>query len=186
MIIVPVNNSVVVNCDKVKSCRAIQHACTAAQVSCVCSVCSSTHRHHHHQITKLSHSINAIGPAPHRDGRKREHRSIMFATITHIPSLHKIQHTPSVKQRPVCMPKPAGCREPRTAQHHCRALRMPPGTSPHPTRDRTWSPITNNRVMLLKGVRPWGSLDSKSQHPVHCCEVPIQIRWLKPLSLLRR
>jgi hypothetical protein len=23
-------------------------------------------RHHHHQITKLSHSINAIGPAPHR------------------------------------------------------------------------------------------------------------------------
>jgi hypothetical protein len=22
--------------------------------------------HHHHQITKLSHSINAIGPAPHR------------------------------------------------------------------------------------------------------------------------
>jgi hypothetical protein len=31
--------------------------------------------HHHHQITKLSHSINAIGPAPHRGGRKREHRS---------------------------------------------------------------------------------------------------------------
>jgi hypothetical protein len=27
--------------------------------------------HHHHQITKLSHSINAIGPAPHRSGRKR-------------------------------------------------------------------------------------------------------------------
>jgi hypothetical protein len=25
--------------------------------------------HHHHQITKLSHSINAIGPAPHRSGR---------------------------------------------------------------------------------------------------------------------
>jgi hypothetical protein len=24
--------------------------------------------HHHHQITKLSHSINAIGPAPHRSG----------------------------------------------------------------------------------------------------------------------
>jgi hypothetical protein len=38
--------------------------------------------HHHHQITKLSHSINAIGPAPHRSGRKREHRSIVFATIT--------------------------------------------------------------------------------------------------------
>jgi hypothetical protein len=24
---------------------------------------------HHHQITKLSHSINAIGPTPHRGGR---------------------------------------------------------------------------------------------------------------------
>jgi hypothetical protein len=48
-----------------------------------------SHHHHHHQITKLSHSINAIGPAPHRGGRKREHRSIMFATITHTPSLHK-------------------------------------------------------------------------------------------------
>jgi hypothetical protein len=47
--------------------------------------------HHHHQITKLSHSINTIGPAPHRSGRKREHRSIVFATITHIPSLHKIR-----------------------------------------------------------------------------------------------
>jgi hypothetical protein len=34
------------------------------------------HHDHHHQITKLSHSINAIGPAPHRSGRKREHRSI--------------------------------------------------------------------------------------------------------------
>jgi hypothetical protein len=45
--------------------------------------------YHHHQITKLSHSINAIGPAPHRGRRKREHRSIVFATITHIPSLHK-------------------------------------------------------------------------------------------------
>jgi hypothetical protein len=36
-------------------------------------------------------SINAIDPAPHRSGRKREHRSIVFATITHIPSLHKIR-----------------------------------------------------------------------------------------------
>jgi hypothetical protein len=33
---------------------------------------------HHHQITKLSHSINAIGPAPHRSGKKREHRSIVM------------------------------------------------------------------------------------------------------------
>jgi hypothetical protein len=49
------------------------------------------HHHHHHQITKLSHSINAIGPAPHRSRRKREHRSIVYATVTHIPSLHKIR-----------------------------------------------------------------------------------------------
>jgi hypothetical protein len=31
---------------------------------------SQIDHHHHHQITKLSHSINAIGPAPHRSGRK--------------------------------------------------------------------------------------------------------------------
>jgi hypothetical protein len=37
-----------------------------------------------------SHSINAIGPAPLRSGNKREHCSIMFATIAHIPSLDKI------------------------------------------------------------------------------------------------
>jgi hypothetical protein len=56
-------------------------------------VCTdNANKHHHHQITKLSHSINAIGPAPHRSGRKREHRSIVFATITHIPSLHKIRN----------------------------------------------------------------------------------------------
>jgi hypothetical protein len=36
---------------------------------------------------QLSHSINAIDPAPHRSGRKREHCSRMFASITHIPSL---------------------------------------------------------------------------------------------------
>jgi hypothetical protein len=47
-------------------------------------------RHHHHHVTQSSHSINAIGPAPLWSGRKREHCSIMFATITHIPSLHKI------------------------------------------------------------------------------------------------
>jgi hypothetical protein len=40
------------------------------------------HVDHPHQITSLSHSINAIGPAPHWGGRKREHRSIVFATIT--------------------------------------------------------------------------------------------------------
>jgi hypothetical protein len=48
------------------------------------------HHHHHHHVTQSSHSINAIGPAPLWSGRKREHCSIMFATITHIPSLHKI------------------------------------------------------------------------------------------------
>jgi hypothetical protein len=32
--------------------------------------------HHHHQITKLSHSINAIGPAPHRSGHQ-----ILFVTV---------------------------------------------------------------------------------------------------------
>jgi dihydroorotase len=32
----------------------------------------------------------AIDPAPHWSGRKREHCSRMFASITHIPSLHKI------------------------------------------------------------------------------------------------
>jgi hypothetical protein len=45
---------------------------------------------HHHHVTQSSHSINAIGPAPLWSGRKREHCSIMFATITHIPSLHKL------------------------------------------------------------------------------------------------
>jgi hypothetical protein len=39
------------------------------------------HHHHHHHVTQSSHSINAIGPAPLWIGRKREHCSIMFATI---------------------------------------------------------------------------------------------------------
>jgi hypothetical protein len=37
-----------------------------------CPVCVELPASHHHQINKLSHSINAIGPAPHRGGRKRE------------------------------------------------------------------------------------------------------------------
>jgi hypothetical protein len=54
------------------------------------------HVHHHHHVTQSSHSINAIGPAPLWSGRKREHCCIMFATITHIPSLHKIlSNTPA-------------------------------------------------------------------------------------------
>jgi hypothetical protein len=77
----------------------LQHKQTPANTAHVswtattCSVflCLPLSVHHHHQITKLSHSINAIGPAPHRGSRKREHHSIMFATITHIPSLHKIR-----------------------------------------------------------------------------------------------
>jgi hypothetical protein len=35
----------------------------------------------HHQITKLSHSINAIGPAPHRSGRKREQAILTACTV---------------------------------------------------------------------------------------------------------
>ncbi|KAF6264803.1 hypothetical protein COO60DRAFT_22114 [Scenedesmus sp. NREL 46B-D3] len=41
---------------------------------------------YHHHITHSSHSINAIGPAPHRDGRRREHCSRLFASIAHISS----------------------------------------------------------------------------------------------------
>jgi hypothetical protein len=47
---------------------------------------------HHHHVTQSSHSINAIGPAPLWSGRKRENCSIMFATITHIPSLVPVHH----------------------------------------------------------------------------------------------
>jgi hypothetical protein len=47
---------------------------------------TDTANHHHHHVTQSSHSINAIGPAPLWSGRKREHCSIMFATITHIPT----------------------------------------------------------------------------------------------------
>jgi hypothetical protein len=62
---------------------------------CVVQVCTQAEsvmlpHHHHHHVTQSSHSINAIGPAPLWSGRKREHCSIMFATITHTPSLHKI------------------------------------------------------------------------------------------------
>jgi hypothetical protein len=46
------------------------NVCTAAAV-----IKHNQWLHHHHQITKLSHSINAISPAPHRSGKKREHRS---------------------------------------------------------------------------------------------------------------
>jgi hypothetical protein len=45
---------------------------------------------HHHHVYQLSHSINAIDPAPHQSGSKREQCSRMFASITHIPSLHNI------------------------------------------------------------------------------------------------
>jgi hypothetical protein len=38
----------------------------ALQQAAACLHGMSDGHHHHHQITKLSHSINAIGPAPHR------------------------------------------------------------------------------------------------------------------------
>jgi hypothetical protein len=41
-------------------------------------------------IIPSSHSINAIGPAPHRSGNNREHCSVMLVIILHIPSLNKI------------------------------------------------------------------------------------------------
>ncbi|KAF6259868.1 hypothetical protein COO60DRAFT_966320 [Scenedesmus sp. NREL 46B-D3] len=44
---------------------------------------------YHHHITHSSHSISAIGPAPHRGGKRREHCSRMFACIAHIPRLDK-------------------------------------------------------------------------------------------------
>jgi hypothetical protein len=45
---------------------------------------------HHHQITKLSHSINAIGPAPHRGGRKSQSQSTNKHTKTEKPDTHCI------------------------------------------------------------------------------------------------
>eukprot|EP00882_Tetradesmus_deserticola_P012332 GHRQ01013071.1.p1 GENE.GHRQ01013071.1~~GHRQ01013071.1.p1 ORF type:complete len:227 (+),score=73.24 GHRQ01013071.1:1075-1755(+) len=39
---------------------------------------------HHRHVTRSSHSINAIGPAPHRSGRKWGHCSVMSAIFTHI------------------------------------------------------------------------------------------------------
>jgi hypothetical protein len=60
------------------------------QSAALCSLQVRSSTHHHNHVTQSSHSINAIGPAPLWSGRKREHCSIMFATVTHIPSLHKI------------------------------------------------------------------------------------------------
>jgi hypothetical protein len=40
-------------------------------------------------IIPSSHSINAIGPAPHRSGNNREHCSVMLVITAHIPSLRK-------------------------------------------------------------------------------------------------
>jgi hypothetical protein len=65
---------------------------------------------HHHHVTQSSHSINAIGPAPLWSGRKREHCSIMFATITHNPSLHKIlSNTPRNHPAPPPTTSCGGC-----------------------------------------------------------------------------
>ncbi|KAF6253241.1 hypothetical protein COO60DRAFT_437532 [Scenedesmus sp. NREL 46B-D3] len=46
--------------------------------------------YHHHHITHSSHSISAIGPAPHQGGKRREHCFRMFACIAHMPRLDKI------------------------------------------------------------------------------------------------
>jgi hypothetical protein len=88
-------------------------------IQCCQSSCHHHHHHHHHhQITKLSHSINAIGHTPHRGGRKREHRSIMFATITHIPSLHKIRRNAPRYHRV----KPTEERQDTRAERRTRAV----------------------------------------------------------------
>jgi hypothetical protein len=55
----------------VAGCSGGCSGCAGLQQSIIPLSMCMTH-HHHHQITKLSHSINAIGPAPHRSGRKRE------------------------------------------------------------------------------------------------------------------
>jgi hypothetical protein len=52
-------------------------------------------------IIPSSHSINAIGPAPHRSGNNREHCSAMLVIIAHIPSLNKIlSNTPGNHSTP--------------------------------------------------------------------------------------
>jgi hypothetical protein len=75
------------------SCRSSSSSSSSSAVpgqsGATSSALPESHDHHHH-VTQSCHSINAIGPAPLWSGRKREHCSITFATITHIPSLHKI------------------------------------------------------------------------------------------------
>ncbi|KAF6263668.1 hypothetical protein COO60DRAFT_381221 [Scenedesmus sp. NREL 46B-D3] len=65
-----------------------KHMCCTADPS-VTGLHTYTPHHHHHHITHSSHSISAIGPAPHRGGKRREHCSRMFACIAHIPRLDK-------------------------------------------------------------------------------------------------
>jgi hypothetical protein len=52
------------------------HVCGTTNNSIMSCVGHQILFHHHHQITKLSHSINAIGPAPHRSGHQ-----ILFVTV---------------------------------------------------------------------------------------------------------
>jgi hypothetical protein len=70
----------------IMSCRALL-GCGAAGTGCYSVVMEGSSSSSCYQS---SHSINANDPAPHWSGRKREHCSRMFASITHIPSLHKI------------------------------------------------------------------------------------------------
>jgi hypothetical protein len=78
--------------------NAMQVRCTQTLVCDACNKCVTCHSYLNLQqrgqssssCYQSSHGINAIDPAPHWSGRKREHCSRMFASITHIPSLHKI------------------------------------------------------------------------------------------------
>jgi hypothetical protein len=75
--------------------------------------------HQHHQITRLSHSSTAIGPAPHRGGRKREHRSIVLATITHIPVLGLVLERIPIGRRIALYYHIVLASQPVSAMLHC-------------------------------------------------------------------
>jgi hypothetical protein len=52
-----------------RKCKNVSRECGTVN-GCIKQLCQGTQAHHHHQITKLSHSINAIGLAP--PGRQKE------------------------------------------------------------------------------------------------------------------
>jgi hypothetical protein len=62
---------------------------------------------------QLSHSNIAIGPAPHRSGRRREHCSAVLASIAVIPGMNKIvSNRPSSHCRSLLHPR---CRQRQNA-----------------------------------------------------------------------